>query len=48
MTQATTNNNKGMATTTPIHGLSPPSSIAAEMGVIRKKFNNRGRGLHDD
>lgn len=47
MSQARRIRKKGTATTGPIHGISPLHIIPAEMGVSRKKLNNKDCGLHD-
>ena len=47
VTQARMIKNSGMAITTPNHGFSCLAPRPTEMGVIRKKFNSRGRGWHD-
>ena len=48
VTQAVMIKRRGMATTAPNHGFSFLSMRPTEMGVIRKKFNTSGCGLHDD
>jgi len=47
VTQARMSKNSGTDITAPSHGLSCLSSRLSVMGVSRKKFNSRGRGLHD-
>jgi len=47
VTQARTIKKKGKAITTPNHGFSFLSMRPTEMGVIKKKFNIRGRDLHE-
>jgi len=47
-TQARMIKRRGVATVGPNHGFWSFFMIPTEIGVIRKKLNSRGCGLHDD